>query len=116
MTTGTYTPTAATGYETTTTPTATATHTTTTTTTTGVEGMAEPTTAVCGSEAYTKVEDRERVIERSEYEKVHRPVEKEFVVETKFVGERELPEKRTTEVLGQETRVVAEAAPKGACE
>ena len=115
MTTGTYTPTAATGYETTT-PTGTATHTTTTTTGTGTEGVYEPTTAVGGSETFTKEEDRNRVIERREYEKVHHPVEKEFVVETKFVGERELPEKRTTEVLGQETRVVAEAPPKGAHE
>ena len=51
-----------------------------------------------------------------EYIKEHRPVEKEFVAETRFVGERELHEGRTTEVLGTEERIVAEAKPKSPCE
>ena len=51
-----------------------------------------------------------------EYIKEHRPVEKEFVVETRYVGEHELQEGRTTEVLGTEERIVAEAQPRAPCE
>lgn len=52
-----------------------------------------------------------------EYIKEHRPVEKEFVVETRATGvEREATEGRTTEHLGTEERIVAEAKPRSACD
>jgi hypothetical protein len=57
------------------------------------------------------------VIERKEYIKEHRPVEKEYVTQTKFVGEREAAEGRTTEHMGTEEReIVGEAAPRSPCE
>lgn len=56
------------------------------------------------------------MIEHKEYLKEHHPIEREFVVETRFVGERELPEKRHTEILRMEEHVVAQAQPKGPCE
>lgn len=50
--------------------------------------------------------------ERVTYIQEHRPVEKEFVVETRATGvEREAMEGRVTEHMGTEERVVAEAAP-----
>lgn len=72
--------------------------------------------AVCGQEHYTKVEDRPRVIERKEYIKEHHPVEKEFLVETRFVGEKELQEGRDVEVLGTQEREIKTTAPKSPCE
>lgn len=72
--------------------------------------------AVCGQEHYTKVEDRPRVIERKEYIKEHHPVEKEFIVETRFVGEKELQEGRDVEVLGSQEREIKTTAPKSPCE
>ncbi len=83
----------------------------TTTTTTAAADV-----PACGRETFTKVEDRPRVIEQKEYIKEHRPVEKEFVVETKFVGEREMAEGRSAEVLGTEERIIAEAQPKAPCD
>lgn len=57
------------------------------------------------------------MIERKEYVKEHRPVEKEFVVETRPTGvEREAAEGRVTEHMGTEERIVAEAAPRAPCE
>ena len=51
------------------------------------------------------------------YVQEHRPVEKEFVVETRATGvEREAREGRVTEHLGTEEKVVAEAAPRSPCE
>eukprot|EP00887_Chlorella_sp_A99_P004645 scaffold4.g4645.t1 len=80
--------------------------------------------AVCGqasaatirrTEYYTKVEDRPAVIEKVERILEHRPVEKEFVVETRATGvERALP--TTVEHLGTQERVVSEAAPRAPCE
>jgi hypothetical protein len=73
--------------------------------------------AVCGAEYFTKVEDRPIVKERVTYVQEHRPVEKEYVVETRATGvEREAMEGRQTEHLGTEERVVAEAQPKSPCE
>jgi hypothetical protein len=73
--------------------------------------------AVCGQEYFTKVEDRPIIKERVIYVQEHRPVEKEFMVETRATGvEREAMEGRTTESLGTEERVVAEAQPRAPCE
>jgi C2 domain len=83
--------------------------------TTGTATTERP--AVCGAEYFTKVEDRPIVKERVTYVQEHRPVEKEYVVETRATGvEREAMEGRQTEHLGTEERVVAEAAPKSPCE
>jgi hypothetical protein len=70
----------------------------------------------CNREFFTKVEDRERVVELHEFIKEHVPIEREFVVETRFVGERELADQRREEVLGVEERIVEETQPKGPCE
>lgn len=86
-----------------------------TTRTTGTTTTERP--AVCGQEYFTKVEDRPIVKERVTYVQEHRPVEKEYVVETKATGvEREAMEGRQTEHLGTEERVVAEAQAKSPCE
>ncbi|KAL4523199.1 hypothetical protein Ndes2526A_g07899 [Nannochloris sp. 'desiccata'] len=84
--------------------------------TTGATTTTTGEAATCGKESFTKVEDRPRVIEQKEYIKEHRPMEKEFVTETKFVGEREMTEGRTTENLGTEERIIAQAQPKSPCE
>ncbi len=90
--------------------------TTTTTATVAAPVETTRTEAVCGEERFAKIEDRPAVIERKEYIKEHRPVEKEYVTQTKFVGERELQEGRNVEHLGTEERIIAEAAPKSPCE
>jgi hypothetical protein len=73
--------------------------------------------AVCGQEYYTKTEDRPIVKERVEYIKEHRPVEKEFVVETRATGqERHIHDQRSHEHLGTQERVVSEAQPRSPCE
>lgn len=70
---------------------------------------------VCGQEFFTKTEDRPVITERVDYIKEHRPVEKEFVVETRATGvERQLPGQ--VEHLGTTERIVSEAVPKGPCE
>ncbi|GAB4823969.1 hypothetical protein N2152v2_011015 [Parachlorella kessleri] len=77
--------------------------------------VAAGTEAVCGQEFFTKTEDRPVVKERVDYIKEHRPVEKEFVVETRATGAaRQLPGE--VEHLGTTERVVSEATPKGPCE
>eukprot|EP00887_Chlorella_sp_A99_P004647 scaffold4.g4647.t1 len=82
-----------------------------------VETRREAEAAVCGQEYFTKTEDRPVVRERVEYIKEHRPVEKEFVVETRATGvEREVTEGRVAEHLGTQERVVSEAAPRAPCE
>lgn len=49
--------------------------------------------------------------------KEHRPVEKEFVVETRATGvEKEAMEGRVQEHLGTQERVVSEAQPRTPCE
>lgn len=89
---------------------------TTTTTTTTAAVPASGTEAVCGQEYFTKTEDRPVVRERVTYLKEHRPVEKEFVVQTRATGVEREAAKRETEHMGTEERVVAEAAPKAPCE
>ncbi|KAI7842878.1 hypothetical protein COHA_003495 [Chlorella ohadii] len=67
-------------------------------------------------EFFTKTEDRPVVKEVVELMKEHRPVEREFVVETRATGvEREVAEGRYTEILGTTERVVAVTRPKPPC-
>lgn len=61
----------------------------------------------CGTETFTKVEDRPVVKERVEQVVEHRPVEKEFMVETRAVGERDVGVGQV-EHLGTSERVVGE--------
>jgi len=71
--------------------------------------------AVIDSETFTKTEDHEVLIEKKAYELEHRPVQKQYVVETKLVGEGAVPG-APTEYLGQEAREVEERvkqAPHG---
>lgn len=71
--------------------------------------------AVCGQEFFTKTEDRPIVKERVERILEHRPVEKEFVVETRATGVEKMMA-GDAEHLGTTERVVQEAAPRGPCE
>jgi hypothetical protein len=95
--------------------------------TTGTTGMTTGTTGgmttgatmgtgqVIDSETFTKTEDHERLVEKKRYELEHHPVEKKYVVETKFVGEAEVAG-APTEVVGHESNVVDEhikQAPAG---
>jgi hypothetical protein len=88
--------------------------------TTGVTGGATATGAtgtgeIIDQETFTKTEDHEVLIEKKKYELEHRPVQKQYVVETKFVGEQAVPG-GPTEVVGNETREVDERikqAPAG---
>ncbi|KAL6770303.1 hypothetical protein ACKKBG_A34425 [Auxenochlorella protothecoides x Auxenochlorella symbiontica] len=62
---------------------------------------------VLGQDYYTNTEDRSLVKERVEQIREHRPVEKEFVVETRATGnERDLVDQRSTEHLGTRERVI----------
>jgi hypothetical protein len=86
------------------------------TTTYGTQGTTAGEGVVCGAEHFTKVEDRPVVKERVELVQEHRPVEKEFVVETRATGaEREIPGGEV-EHLGTQERVVAAAQPRAPCE
>eukprot|EP00208_Stichococcus_sp_RCC1054_P006745 CAMPEP_0206141194 /NCGR_PEP_ID=MMETSP1473-20131121/12064_1 /ASSEMBLY_ACC=CAM_ASM_001109 /TAXON_ID=1461547 /ORGANISM="Stichococcus sp, Strain RCC1054" /LENGTH=179 /DNA_ID=CAMNT_0053535655 /DNA_START=30 /DNA_END=569 /DNA_ORIENTATION=- len=70
---------------------------------------------VIDSKTFTKTEDHEVLIEKKAYELEHRPVEKQYVVETKFVGEQRVPG-AATELVGTEAREVEERtreAPRG---
>jgi leucyl-tRNA synthetase len=72
-------------------------------------------TEICGAEYFTRVEDRPVIKERVTRVVEHRPLEKEYVVETKATGvERE--EAGAVESAGTTERVVAQAEPKPACE
>jgi len=72
--------------------------------------------ATCTKDFFSKVEDRPRMVARHEYIKEHVPVEREYVVQTKYIGEKELVDKRTEEVIGVEERIVEQARPKPPCE
>ncbi|KAL4444890.1 hypothetical protein ABPG77_003940 [Micractinium sp. CCAP 211/92] len=88
----------------------------TTTTTAAAPVAASGEAAVCGQEFFTKVEDRPVVKERVEKIMEHRPVEKEFVVETRATGvEREIPGGEV-EHLGTTERVVGVTPPSGPCD
>ncbi|PRW58726.1 cold-regulated 1 [Chlorella sorokiniana] len=80
-------------------------------TTTTTAGAAEGEAAVCA-----QVEDRPVVKERVEMIKEHRPVEKEFVVETRQTGvEREVGGGEV-EHLGTTERIVSVTPPSAPCE
>jgi hypothetical protein len=83
---------------------------------TGSTTVAAGEPATCNREFFTKVEDRSRMVERHEFIKEHVPVERQYVVETRFIGEREIPDQRREEVLGVEERIIEQAPPKGPCE
>lgn len=65
------------------------------------------TNEIIDSERFTKTEDHEIVIEKKAYELEHRPVQKKYVVETRYEGERAVPGK-ATELLSTEAREVEE--------
>mmetsp|Transcript_12732 Transcript_12732/g.38394 ORF Transcript_12732/g.38394 Transcript_12732/m.38394 type:complete len:189 (-) Transcript_12732:457-1023(-) len=70
---------------------------------------------VIDSKTFTKTEDHEVLIEKKAYELEHRPVEKQYVVETRYVGEQRVPG-AATELVGTEAREVEERvkeAPHG---
>ncbi|KAA6429130.1 MAG: hypothetical protein FRX49_01239 [Trebouxia sp. A1-2] len=64
--------------------------------------------AVCTRETFQTVEQRPQVREIVRHVREHRPFEKEFVNEVRYVGEREVPERMSTEHLRTEERVVEE--------
>eukprot|EP00884_Botryococcus_braunii_P004715 jgi/Botrbrau1/14244/Bobra.0381s0006.1 len=70
----------------------------------------------CETKTFTTVEDRPIEKERVERIIEHRPVEKRYVVETRFIGERELTEGRRVEHLGTTERIVSVAQPSSVCE
>ncbi|KAL4444892.1 hypothetical protein ABPG77_003942 [Micractinium sp. CCAP 211/92] len=72
--------------------------------------------AVCSAEYFTKTEDRPVVKERVEQILEHRPVEKEFVVETRATGVERHTGVGEVEHLGTTERVVAVTPPSAPCE
>jgi hypothetical protein len=70
---------------------------------------------VCGQKTFTEVEDRPVVKERVEQYVEHHPVEKQYVVETKFVGEKATSKGAGVEVVGQDEYVVEAAEPGAKC-
>ncbi|GBF99064.1 hypothetical protein Rsub_11835 [Raphidocelis subcapitata] len=85
----------------------------------GVGGAAMGTemrgTEVCGQQTFTQVEDRPIVKERVERVVEHRPVEKQFVTETRFVGERPVASATGETSLGVTERVIEAAEPGPTC-
>ncbi|KAF6256759.1 hypothetical protein COO60DRAFT_78118 [Scenedesmus sp. NREL 46B-D3] len=80
-------------------------------------GYTTGTTGVTGTESYgsERVEDRPIVKERVERILEHAPVEKQYVVETKFVGETAVPSSTGATVIDTNERVVERAEPGPAC-
>lgn len=72
-------------------------------------------TEVCGQKTFTEVEDRPVVKERVERYVEHHPVEKQYVVETRFVGERPVATGAGVTVVGQDEYVVEAAEPGPKC-
>ncbi|KAL3142378.1 hypothetical protein ABBQ38_002714 [Trebouxia sp. C0009 RCD-2024] len=64
--------------------------------------------AVCSRDTYQTIEERPQVREIVRHVREHRPFEKEFVNEVRYVGEREVPERMSTEHLRTEERVIEE--------
>jgi hypothetical protein len=67
---------------------------------------------VCGQKFFSEVEDRPVVKERVERYVEHHPVEKEFVVEMRAVGETEIAAGGEREVVSRVVREV-QGPPKG---
>ncbi|KAF8064589.1 hypothetical protein HT031_003390 [Scenedesmus sp. PABB004] len=78
----------------------------------GARGAGEE---VCGVKTFTEVEDRPVMKERVERVLEHRPVQKEYEVETRFVGETPLPSAAGATVIGATERVVEAAEPGPRC-
>jgi hypothetical protein len=70
---------------------------------------------VCGQKTFTELEDRPVVKERVERYVEHHPVEKQYVVETHFVGERPTATGAGVTVVGQDEYVVEAAEPGPKC-
>jgi hypothetical protein len=70
---------------------------------------------VCGVKTFSEVEDRPVVKERVERVLEHRPVEKQYVVETRFVGETPVPSATGATVIDSTERVVEAAEPGPRC-
>lgn len=87
----------------------TVTNTTTVTEERGVGG------GVCDSQTFVKTEDRPTVREVKNYILEHRPVEKKYVVETKYVGERGLGVSHT-EHINTEENIVQTTPARPPCE
>jgi hypothetical protein len=84
------------------------------TTGTTTTGGAIPESDIIDSKTFTKTRDEEVLIEKKQYELEHRPVQEEYVVETRKVGEDRVPGK--TEFVGTEEHEVdhrTKAAPRG---
>jgi hypothetical protein len=84
------------------------------TTGTTTTGGAIPESDIIDSKTFTKTRDEEVLIEKKQYELEHRPVQEQYVVETRKVGEDRVPGK--TEFVGTEEHEVdhrTKAAPRG---
>jgi hypothetical protein len=79
----------------------------------GVEGARGE--EVCGVKTFSEVEDRPIVKERVERVVEHRPVEKQYVVETRFVGETAVPSATGATIIDSTERVVEAAEPGPRC-
>jgi len=88
---------------------------TTTTTGVGATGGVIDQREIIDSKTFTKTVDHEVLIEKKQYELEHRPVQEQYVVETRKIGEARVPG-AATELVGNEVREVDErikAAPRG---
>eukprot|EP00878_Enallax_costatus_P000508 GHUV01000602.1.p1 GENE.GHUV01000602.1~~GHUV01000602.1.p1 ORF type:complete len:213 (+),score=63.17 GHUV01000602.1:971-1609(+) len=70
---------------------------------------------VCGTKTFTEVEDRPVVKERVERILEHNPVEKKYVVETRFVGEAPIASATGASVIDTTERIVEVAEPGPRC-
>lgn len=84
---------------------------TNTTTVTEERGVGDK---VCDAQTFVKTEDRPTVREVKNYILEHRPVEKEYIVETKFVGEKHLGVSHT-EHINSEENIVQTTPAKPPC-
>jgi len=65
----------------------------------------------CDTKFYTSVEDRPVVKEHVDVIREHRPVEKEFVVETRLTGREKTLARPADEIIDEKTRIVSEHKP-----
>jgi hypothetical protein len=80
-------------------------------TTAGYAGQEE----VCGQKTFTEVEDRPVVKERVERYVEHHPVEKQYIVETRYLGETPVASSQAVTPIGVDERVVEAAEPGPKC-
>ncbi|GAB4822130.1 hypothetical protein N2152v2_009176 [Parachlorella kessleri] len=81
-----------------------------------VVGVTPPSAPEHNEEYFTKIEDRPVVKEVTQVMKEHRPIEKEYVTETRHTGVERETGLRQEEHLGTQHRIVAEAQPTSPCE